>query len=39
MARNSRYTGANLLLDVFLTFITGGLWLVVIFIQFLRRNS
>jgi hypothetical protein len=39
MARNRRYTGANLLVDVFLTLITGGLWLIVLGIKFLGRNS
>jgi hypothetical protein len=34
-----RYTGLHLLVDVVLTLLTGGLWLIVIVIQYLRRNS
>lgn len=29
----------NIFLDVILTFLTGGLWLIVILIRFLRNNS
>lgn len=29
----------GLLLDVFLTFFTGGLWLIWILIRYLRNNS
>lgn len=29
----------GLLLDVFLTCITGGLWLLYLLIRYLRRNS
>ena len=34
-----RYGFFKLLLDVTLTIITGGLWLIVILIKFLRVNS
>lgn len=40
MARSKKpYTTGRLILDVVLTLLTGGLWLIVILIQFLRRNS
>lgn len=40
MARSkSNYGLGRLLLDIILTLVTGGLWLIVIVIQFLRRNS
>ena len=29
----------GLLIDVLLTFATGGLWLIVVLIRFLRKNS
>ena len=29
----------GLILDVILTMLTGGLWLIVVFIRFLRNNS
>lgn len=38
MARK-KYGFGRLALDVTLTFMTGGLWLVVIGIKFLRANS
>lgn len=41
MAKNNnkkRGTG-GLILDVILTFATGGLWLIWILIRFLRNNS
>lgn len=31
--------GCGILLDIVLTFLTGGLWLIVLLIKFLRRNS
>lgn len=31
--------GGGILIDVFLTIITGGLWLIVLLIKFLKRNS
>ena len=34
-----KYTMVNLLVDVVLTLLTGGLWLVVLLIKFLRSNS
>lgn len=34
-----KYGFGSLLLDLFLTFITGGLWLIVIVVKFLRTNS
>ena len=37
--RNKKYGFGNLLLDVILTLCTGGLWLIVILIKFLRSNS
>ncbi|WP_263428241.1 hypothetical protein [Arthrobacter sp. NicSoilB8] len=39
MARKKSYGFGSLLLDVILTLLTGGLWLVVILIKFLRSNS
>lgn len=40
MGRNKRrYVSGKLILDVVLTLLTGGLWLIVILIQHLRRNS
>lgn len=30
---------AGLILDVFLTIVTGGLWLIWILIRYLRNNS
>ena len=33
------YTGVNLFIDVALTILTGGLWLIVVLIRFLGRNS
>ena len=37
--KKRKYGFGRLCLDMFLIFITGGLWLIVILIQFLRRNS
>jgi len=34
-----RYGFGSLLLDLFLTMITGGLWLIWIVIRFLRSNT
>jgi hypothetical protein len=34
-----KYTFLHGLLDIFLVFITGGLWLIWILIKFLRKNS
>lgn len=34
-----KYGFGRLLLDIFLTLITGGAWLIVILIIFLRNNS
>jgi len=39
MARKKGYGVGSLLVDVVLTLITGGLWLIVILIKFLRSNS
>lgn len=39
MARKKSYGFGSLLLDVVLTLLTGGLWLVVILIKFMRSNS
>ena len=38
MAGRKRSNG-GILLDVILTILTGGLWLIWIFIRFLRNNS
>lgn len=35
---NKSYGFGSLLFDIIMTCITGGLWLVVILIKFLRRN-
>jgi hypothetical protein len=34
-----RYGLGHLLFDLFMIFITGGLWLIVIIVLFLRRNT
>ena len=34
-----KYGFFHLLLDIILTLITGGFWLIVILIKYLRRNS
>jgi hypothetical protein len=39
MSRKKPYTTGRLLVDIALTFFTGGLWLIVIFIRFMRTNS
>lgn len=39
MARRKTYGFGSLLLDVILTLLTGGLWLIVILIKFMRSNS
>ncbi|MGK3955281.1 hypothetical protein ACLKOZ_03720 [Arthrobacter sp. R4] len=39
MARKKTYGFGSLLLDVILTLLTGGLWLIVILIKFMRSNS
>lgn len=39
MSRRNRYTAGMLFLDVTLTLCTGGLWLIVVAIRFLGRNS
>lgn len=41
MGRNSgkKRSTAGLILDVILTFCTGGLWLIWILIRYLRNNS
>jgi len=40
MARRRKETGCGmLLLHIILTVLTGGLWLVVLFIKFLMSNS
>jgi hypothetical protein len=38
MAKNN-YTTGKLIGDVLLTFLTGGLWLIVVAIRFAGRNS
>lgn len=37
--KKNAYGTGKLILDVVLTLLTGGLWLIVILIQFLRRNT
>jgi len=39
MSRRKRYGFFHLVLDLFLTLITGGLWFLWIVIRFLRSNS
>ena len=34
-----KYGVMQLLLDVLLTLLTGGFWLVILLIRYLRRNS
>lgn len=36
--KEKRYRLSNLLMDILLTWITGGLWLIVLLIKFLREN-
>lgn len=36
---NKKRSTAGLILDVILTFVTGGLWLIWIIIRYLRNNS
>lgn len=38
MPRNSSYGCASLLLDVFATFVTGGLWLIWVIIRQCRKG-
>lgn len=39
MARSKPYTGGLLVLDLTLTFLTGGIWLIVVlFRELMRRN-
>lgn len=37
--RNKKRGTGGLILDLFLTIITGGLWLIWILIRYLRNNS
>lgn len=37
--KHKKRSTAGLILDVFLTVITGGLWLIWILIRYLRNNS
>jgi hypothetical protein len=37
--KTKRYGFGSLLLDVILTLITGGFWLIVVLIKFMRSNS
>ncbi len=37
--RNKKRGMGGLILDLFLTIITGGLWLIWILIRYLRNNS
>lgn len=39
MSGNKKVSFGRIALDVFLTCITGGLWLIVILIKYLRKNS
>ena len=34
-----KYGFGALLFDVFMTLITGGFWLIIVLIRYLRRNS
>lgn len=36
MSRNSRYGLGSFILDIILTFLTGGLWLIWIFVREMR---
>lgn len=38
-ATKKKYGTGHLIFDVFMCLITGGLWLIVIVIKYLRRNS
>lgn len=39
MARKKSYGLGSLIVDLVLTLLTGGLWLIVILIKFMRSNS
>lgn len=39
MSKGKKRSTGGLILDLFLTFATGGLWLVWILIRYLRNNS
>lgn len=38
MARRRKYTAGNFLLDCFMIFLTGGLWIVWIFAREMRNH-
>jgi hypothetical protein len=38
VVRESRYGCLSFIGDVFMTFVTGGLWLIWIFVREMRRN-
>lgn len=39
MAKKKPYGFGSLVVDLLLTLLTGGLWLIVILIKFMRSNS
>lgn len=39
MSKAKSYSFGSMVLDVILTFLTGGLWLIWILIRFLRSNT
>ena len=39
MAKKKPYGFGSLVIDLLLTFLTGGLWILVILFKFLRSNS
>jgi hypothetical protein len=39
MARKKPYTGGTVILDVVLTFLTGGAWLIVVLFRELYQRS
>ena len=39
MARSKPYTGGLMVLDIVLTLLTGGLWLIVVLFRELMRRS
>lgn len=39
MARSKPYTGGLMVLDITLTLLTGGLWLIVVLFRELMRRS
>lgn len=39
MPKNNKYGPVNAFVDIFLTIITGGLWLIVVFVREMRKRN